>query len=184
MRVTEQPESVRAFKSNLRSGGKYSVSPSHNIMSWYQAWDPVQMLGEHFNNAESKKKMTESTSFKLFCWWCLLVYLLDGECPYDVFSQWFRLYQGHLNVSVHLCLIWPVTHTFHLEKDDLHSCYVVKYVLHAGHYLQMSINRVGWSRGQDERHEWYSRWIISGFVLLLLHNREDINYFPILKIMI
>lgn len=33
MRVTEQPESVRAFKSNLRSGGKYSVSPSHNIMS-------------------------------------------------------------------------------------------------------------------------------------------------------
>ncbi len=44
-----------------------------------------------------------------------LVYLLDSECPYDVFSQWFSFYQGHLNVSINLRLIGPVTHTLHLE---------------------------------------------------------------------
>lgn len=59
-------------------------------------------------------------------WWNLpdegsLVYLLDSECPDDVFSQRLSFYQGHLDVSINLCLIRPVTNTFHLKKHDLHK---------------------------------------------------------------
>lgn len=42
-------------------------------------------------------------------------YLLDCEGAYDVFCQGLCFNQGDFNVSVDLCVIWPVSHTLHLR---------------------------------------------------------------------